>query len=221
MRQSHEVTTKYVYPQITQIDLANLCNLWIRICYAQLSMQPTDRELLIACREGDESAWEVLVDRYQRLIYAIPRRAGLNEDQASEVFQEVFATLLQKLNDITDPDRLHAWLVTTARRKTWRLMSKERLLRSVTDEERDEELIAVVDIALLPDETLVRLEEQHRIRTALLALDERCQKLLTLLYYQPDPPSYAEIAEAFGTSEGSIGPTRARCLKKMLQLLRK
>jgi len=183
-------------------------------------MQPTDRELLIACREGDESAWEVLVERYQRLIYAIPRRAGLNEDQASEVFQEVFATLLQKLNDITEPDRLHAWLVTTARRKTWRLMSKERLLRPSTDEERDEELTAVVDNAPLPDETLVRLEEQHRIRTALLALDERCQKLLTLLYYRPEPPSYAEIAEAFGTSEGSIGPTRARCLKKMLQLLK-
>jgi RNA polymerase sigma factor (sigma-70 family) len=184
-------------------------------------MQPTDRELLIACREGDESAWEVLVERYQRLIYAIPRRAGLNEDQASEVFQEVFSTLLQKLNDITEPDRLHAWLVTTARRKTWRLMSKERRLRPSTDEERDEELTAVVDNAPLPDETLVRLEEQHRIRTALLALDERCQKLLTLLYYRPDPPSYAEIAEAFGTSEGSIGPTRARCLKKMLQLLKR
>ena len=183
-------------------------------------MQPTDRELLIACREGDESAWEVLVERYQQLIYAIPRRAGLNEDQASEVFQEVFATLLQKLNDITEPDRLHAWLVTTARRKTWRLMSKERLLRPSTDEERDEKLTAVVDNAPLPDETLVRLEEQHRIRTALLALDERCQKLLTLLYYRPEPPSYAEIAEAFGTSEGSIGPTRARCLKKMLQLLK-
>src|SRR6185503_14021495 len=110
-------------------------------------MQPTDRVLLKACREGDESAWEVLVERYQRLIYAIPRRAGLNEDQASEVFQEVFTTLLQKLNDITDPDRLHAWLVTTARRKTWRLLSKERLLRTgnTDDEERDEELAAVVD----------------------------------------------------------------------------
>ncbi|HKU72594.1 MAG TPA: sigma-70 family RNA polymerase sigma factor [Pyrinomonadaceae bacterium] len=181
-------------------------------------MQPTDRELLKACREGDESSWEVLVDRYQRLIYAIPRRAGLNEDQAGEVFQEVFATLLQKLNDITDPDRLHAWLVTTARRKTWRLMSKDRMLRP-GDEEREEELAAVVDNAPLPDEVLMRLEEQHRIRTALLALDERCQKLLTLLYYRPEPPSYAEIAAAFGTSEGSIGPTRARCLKKMLQLL--
>ena len=76
-------------------------------------MPRTDRELLMACREGDESSWEALVDRYQRLIYAIPRRAGLSEDQAGEVFQEVFATLLKKLNDITDPDRLHAWLVTT------------------------------------------------------------------------------------------------------------
>src|ERR1044071_4993326 len=112
-------------------------------------MQPTDRELLNACRVGDESAWEVLVDRYQRLIYAIPRRAGLNEDQASEVFQEVFATLLQKLDDITDPDRLHAWLVTTARRKTWRLMTKERLLHPANrgDEEHDDELASVVDDA--------------------------------------------------------------------------
>lgn len=184
-------------------------------------MQPTDRELLIACREGDESSWQALVDRYQRLIYAIPRRAGLSEDQAGDVFQEVFATLLQKLNDITDPDRLHAWLVTTARRKTWRLISKERLRRPgvADDEESDDESAAVVDNAPLPDETLVRLEEQHRIRAALMALDERCQKLLSLLYYRPEPPSYAEIATAFGTSEGSIGPTRARCLKKMLQLL--
>ena len=188
--------------------------------YAHLHMPRTDRELLMACREGDESSWEALVDRYQRLIYAIPRRAGLSEDQAGEVFQEVFATLLKKLNDITDPDRLHAWLVTTTRRKTWRLISKERLLHSGSrNEELEADLTAVVDNAPLPDEALVRLEEQHRIRAALSLLDERCQKLLTLLYYRPDPPSYAEIAEDFGIPEGSIGPTRARCLKKMLHLL--
>ena len=215
VRQSREAGKKYVYQQTDLI----ICVICVICGY----MQPTDRELLTACRGGDESSWEVLVERYQRLIYAIPRRAGLNEDQAAEVFQEVFATLLQKLDDITDPDRLHAWLVTTARRKTWRLMSKERLLHPANtgDEERDEELTSVVDNAPLPDETLVRLEEQHRIRAALLSLDERCQKLLSLLYYRPEPPSYAEIAAAFGTSEGSIGPTRARCLKKMLQLLEK
>ena len=187
-------------------------------------MRRTDKELLIACRNGDESSWEALVDRYQRLIYTIPRRAGLDQDQASEVFQDVFVTLLEKIDDINDPDRLHAWLVTAARRKTWRLLMKERSLRGVelSDEENDGEngLPVIVDSKPLPDEVLLQIEEQHRVRTAVSELDERCQKLLTLLYYEPEPPSYAEIAEAFGTSEGSIGPTRARCLKKLLRLLK-
>jgi RNA polymerase sigma factor (sigma-70 family) len=187
-------------------------------------MRPTDKELLIACRHGDESSWEELVDRYQRLVYTIPRRAGLTEDQASEVFQEVFVTLFEKMNEINEPDRLHAWLVTTARRKTWRLLSKERARHrgQTGDAGADEAALAgIIDEAPLPDETLVRLEQQHRIRAAVASLDERCQKLLTMLYYRPEPAPYSEIAAAFDTSEGSIGPTRARCLKKLLQLLEK
>jgi RNA polymerase sigma factor (sigma-70 family) len=182
-----------------------------------IDMQPTDKELLISCRRGDESSWKALVDRYQRLIYAIPRRAGLNEDQAGDVFQDVFVTLFEKLNEINEPDRLHAWLVTTARRKTWRLLSKERSLQGTRtgDADAGEEALAVVDEALLPDETLVRLEDQHRIRTALADLDPRCRQLLTMLYYEPEPLPYSAIAAAVGTPEGSIGPTRARCLKKL------
>jgi len=181
-------------------------------------MQATDKELVMSCRQGNESSWQALVDRYQRLVYAVPRRAGLNEDQAGEVFQEVFVTLFEKMNEINEPDRLHAWLVTTARRKTWRLLSKERSRQSLQTSEDDEALV-VVDDSPLPDETLVRLEEQHRIRTALAGLDERCQQLLTMLYYQTETPPYSEIAAILGTPEGSIGPTRARCLKKLLKFL--
>src|SRR4026208_1249430 len=115
-------------------------------------MQPTDKELLISCRRGDESSWQALVDRYQRLIYAIPRRAGLNEEQAGEVFQEVFVTLFEKMNEINEPDRLHAWVVATARRKTWRLFSKERSRQSLQTGDDDGALV-VVDDSPLPDET--------------------------------------------------------------------
>src|SRR5678816_1216368 len=111
-------------------------------------MRRTDKELIIACRNGDETSWEALVDRYQRLIYTIPRRAGLNQDQASDVFQDVFVTLLEKIDDINEPDRLHAWLVTAARRKTWRLVAKERSLKGIDSEpedEGDDELAAIVD----------------------------------------------------------------------------
>ncbi len=188
-------------------------------------MEPTDKQLLLSCRRGDESAWEALVNRYQRLMYTIPRRAGLDDDQAAEVFQDVFTTLFQKLNDIDDPDRLHAWLVTTAKQKTWRLISKARLtgqMHSSGDEDGDgEELARVPDDAPLPDETLLKLERQHEVRTALGSLEERCRKLLMMLFYEPETPSYSEIAMSLKISEGSIGPTRARCLQKMLRLLDK
>ena len=71
----------------------------------------------------------------------------------------------------------------------------------------------------MPGEELIRLEEQHKVRTAVAALDQRCRQLLTLLFYRPEPASYTEIAASLGTSEGSIGPTRARCLQKVRRLL--
>lgn len=187
-------------------------------------MEQRDEELLLACRRGDAAAWEALVNRFQRLIYAIPRRAGLDEDGAAEVFQEVFTTLFEKLDDIEQPDRLQAWLVTTARRKTWRYITRDRFTRrnyGGEDDDGDAELNAVPDDAPLPDEALIQLEEQHRVRSSLNDLDERCRKLLTLLFYRDDTPSYAEIATETGTREGSIGPTRARCLQKLMRLLEK
>jgi RNA polymerase sigma factor (sigma-70 family) len=183
----------------------------------------SDLELVLACRRGDQLAWEKLIRRYQRLIYAIPLRAGLDEDQAADIFQDVFTTLFQKLDDLEEPEKLHAWLVTTTRRKTWRLISQTHTTpRPASDMDlHEDEAFAIRDERPLPDEELLILEEQHRIRTAVSLLDERCRTLLQLLFYRGEPPSYAEIAESLGIPEGSIGPTRARCLAKLLRILDK
>jgi RNA polymerase sigma factor (sigma-70 family) len=185
-------------------------------------MDESDLQLVSACRLGDQLAWEKLVRRYQRLIYAIPRRAGLSEDQAAEIFQDVFTTLFEKLNDIEEPDRLQAWLVTTTRRRTLRTISRmPARLRSDSDDEETSSAESMRDESPLPDEQLLILEEQHRIRMAVSQLDERCQILVELLFYQREPPTYAEVAKVLGVPEGSIGPTRARCLGKLLRILTK
>ena len=184
-------------------------------------MTDSDLELVFACRRGDQLAWEKLIRRYQRLIYTIPLRAGLDEDHAAEIFQDVFTTLFQKLNDIEEPEKLHAWLVTTARRKTWRTISKAHGGTPTNLDLTPAEAERIRDETPLPDEQLVILEEQHQIRTALSSLDERCRRLLQMLFYRREPPSYADIAASLGIPEGSIGPTRARCLGKLLQILKK
>lgn len=182
-------------------------------------MQPSDTELVLACRRGDEPAWEQLVGRYKRLVYAIPRRAGLDEDLAAEVFQRVFIKLLSNIDRIAQPERISAWLVTTARRETWLLGRREQAATSALRIGGDEEEIPLVDDAPLPDELLVRLEEQHTLRAAIGALGERCRGLLMLLFYHPDAPRYTEIAATLGIKPGSIGQIRARCLHRLLGVL--
>jgi RNA polymerase sigma factor (sigma-70 family) len=186
-------------------------------------MEDSDLQLVLDCRRGDQLAWEKLIHRYQRLIYTIPLRAGLDEDQAAEIFQDVFTTFFQKLNEIEEPEKLQAWLVTTARRKTLRAIAKAQIRKRSTaanSGDRPHEAAPLLDEAPLPDEQLLILEEQHRIRMALSLLDERCRTLLEKLFYLPEPPSYAEIAAALGIPEGSVGPTRARCLAKLLRILK-
>jgi RNA polymerase sigma factor (sigma-70 family) len=179
-------------------------------------MERDDADLVRACRAGDPDAWEVLVRRYQRLIYHIPRRAGLDEDLAAEVFQRVFTILVEKLDSLAQPERIRSWLVTTARRECWAINRRERQTLSLPQPSQEgDDGLELVDPGLLPGEALERIERQHQIRQAMAALDDRCRQLLSMLFFQAEPPPYAEIAAALGTSAGSIGPTRARCLEKL------
>ncbi|NJK78745.1 MAG: sigma-70 family RNA polymerase sigma factor [Chloroflexaceae bacterium] len=183
-------------------------------------MEPSDAALVAACRRGDATAWETLLLRYQRLIYSIPRRAGLNEDQAAEVFQHTFTTMFEHLERFEHPERIGSWLATVARREAWRLSRRERVITPLaTGYNEDDEQPELPDNGPLPDEVLLQLEQQHLIRQSVEALDERCRTLLVLLFYQSEPPSYVEIASTLGISIGSIGPTRARCLQKLRQAL--
>ncbi len=183
-------------------------------------MQPTDEALVLACRKGDQAAWEVLIARYQRLIYSIPRRAGLDENTCADVFQQVFATLVQHLDHIERPERIAAWLATTARRESWRVSRIARSAQSLSNHDSQPNYEDnLPDEAPLPEEQFLRSETQQQVHEAVGMLDERCSVLLTLLFYRDDPPPYSEIAQMLGTSEGSIGPTRARCLQKLRRLL--
>lgn len=186
------------------------------------SLGKSDAELVKACRRGDESAWNALVDRYQRLIFTIPRRAGLSEEQASDILQEVFLTLFEKLDDIEQPDKIRSWIVTTAKFKTWGLIRSEKGFYSPeTEEEMEQEMASLPDKSPLADELLIELEQQHLIRSALKEIEQRCRKILSMIYLRDTAATYSEVAEEIGVGETSISPMRARCLKKLAKILTK
>jgi RNA polymerase sigma factor (sigma-70 family) len=181
-----------------------------------------DAKLVARCRAGDAAAWEVLVRRYQRLVYTVARRAGLDEHAAADVFQAVFGRLFEQLGQLRQPERLQAWIVTSAKREALALLRRQARtvpLDAGADGDGDgggDGAEAVADDGPLPEDLLGDLQLLHRLRLALDRLDERCRRLLTLLFADDDERlPYEQVSHQLELPVGSIGPTRARCLGKL------
>lgn len=182
-----------------------------------------DASLVARCRQGDASAWAALVRRYQRLVYAIVLRTGLDEHTAADVFQTVFARLLSHLPSLAQPDRLQAWIVTTAKREALRVRHLAQRTVSMTrpdDSEDDAFEDSQADDSPLAEQALSDMQQLNLLRNALDRLDSRCRDLLLLVFRDDDEHlPYDEVARRLSVPLGSIGPTRSRCLAKLRRLV--
>lgn len=177
-----------------------------------------DEELVVACRTGDDKAWDVLVERYERLVYTVPARYGLTPSEIDDVFQSVWLSLLKNLEKLREPDRISAWLVTTARRECWERRRGADYERTVTTD-LDTLLMDREGNELPPEEVVATYRQYQTLEQGMENLGDRCRRLLQLLYYDTSVPSYADVAEIMDMPIGSIGPMRARCLKKLRGIL--
>ena len=181
-----------------------------------------DQELIALCLDGDHSAWEALIARYQRLIYSIPVRSRLSADDAADIFQSVCLKLYEKLSTLRDSEKISSWLITITTREVWRVSARNRRESVMAGSENDDEqdgFSQIADTSPIADEQRQALEEQQIVRQSVAALPERCRDLLTMLFYEKDELSYADIARRMKMPVPSVGPTRARCLDKLKKLL--
>ncbi len=159
---------------------------------------------------GDEDAWEELISRFERVVWSVTYGFSFDDATRHDVFQLTWLRLLDNADRIREPERLAGWLATTARRECLAIVrSASRLVP--TDQVSEAEIVL--------DESSDRLIRDERVAAVAEALGEigaRCQQLLGLLTLDP-PMAYTEIAEVMDMPIGAIGPTRARCLDKLLR----
>lgn len=174
-------------------------------------MSNPDPQLIKRCQQGDAAAWRTLVDRYAGLVMSIARRSGLPADVCEDVAQLVFAEFARQLGHIRAEERLAGWFGVVTRRESWR--ARQRVQRRAAREtalesEPADEPPAIED-----------LETKVAVRAAVRQLGPPCQALIELLFFSDPEPSYADVSQKLGMAPGSIGPTRRRCLAKLMQLL--
>jgi RNA polymerase sigma factor (sigma-70 family) len=169
-------------------------------------------DLVTRARNGDQQAWNALVEQYAPLIWSICRRYRLAGAGADDVGQSVWLHLVDHLGNLRDPAALAGWLATTTRREC---------LRVLRTAQRPPAAASVIDAENIPDQhtgiaeqELLRAERHAALREALKHLPARCQQLIALLTEDPPMP-YDQISARLGIPVGSIGPTRSRCLAKL------
>jgi RNA polymerase sigma factor (sigma-70 family) len=164
-------------------------------------------ELVAAAAEGDQVAWDGLVDRFNGLVWSVARAHRLSPVDAADVVQTTWLRLVEHLGRLQEPERVGAWLATTARRECLRVLRHSA--RQVVTEELPEQVSTEP-----PDAALLAEERDRALWQAFGGLSERCQTLLRILVAEP-PPSYDEVSAALDMPIGSIGPTRQRCLERL------
>src|SRR3954465_13111666 len=167
-------------------------------------------ELVRAAATGDQAAWNGLVARYNGLVWSVARSHRLPMADASAVVQTTWLRLVEHLGRLQEPERVGAWLATTARREALRALrqsARQVLTEDVPETPADAHLGAA----------LLTAERDQALWQAFGGLSERCQTLLRILVADP-PPSYDEIGAALDMPIGSIGPTRPRGLDRLRSL---
>ena len=179
----------------------------------------SDGDLIRRCREGSAGAWHQLLNRYERLVYSIPLRYGLSRDDAADIAQITFTILIQSLDGLSEDSHLGPWLATVARRHTWRLLEHNRRESASKRLEGTDIAESAVLLGKSDADSIEHWELTEWLDAGLSKISESCRKLLLALYFQPEHPSYAEVAKRLDMPVGSIGPSRARCMKRLKQML--
>ncbi|GAA2625963.1 sigma-70 family RNA polymerase sigma factor [Dactylosporangium fulvum] len=176
--------------------------------------EPDNAHVLRAAADGDQKAWESIVDRYANLVWSVARSFQLGQSDAADVSQATWLRLVEHIDDVRDADKLGSWLATTARREAIALLRKGgRDVPAGAAADFVEHLGVQVgfDAADEPDAGVLRDERDAALWHEFRALSGQCQQLLRVLIADPQP-SYAEVSAALDVPIGSIGPTRQRCL---------
>jgi len=171
--------------------------------------------LVSAAAEGSSDAWRVLVGRFSNMVLSIARSCRLNDADVSEVHQVTWLRMVENIGRIEQPERIGAWLATTAKRESLRVVRKKRRVTLDHDGllQRADTKAKPVDAGPIEEVGLLA------VRAAFELLPPHCKRLLGLMSGD-EPPSYKEISQALSMPIGSIGPTRGRCLDHLRRILR-
>ena len=174
-------------------------------------------ELIIKCQEGERQALEVLVKRYQKIVFSILYQLAPDWHDLADLAQEVFIRVYRHIGSLRNPKTFKAWLNQNTINLFYdELRQRPRKISTISldrfSDDEDEPIKEFPDLSQGPDEIVLNQELSSFIRKAMDELPEQFRVVIVLRELQG--LSYEEIAESLdcelGTVKSRIARARAR-----------
>ena len=179
-----------------------------------------EQKLIALAQQGDQSAFEQLLDRYQKPVYHQALRLVGNPEDAADVTQEVFLKVWKHLPSFRGESSFATWLYKLTDNTALDLIRREKKRRgdsSLDDEENP--VLSPVDPAPTPQQTVERQELQQAVAEGLRQLSEEHRRILVMR--EINGLSYEEIGEILGLSPGTVKSRLARARISLAKFLQK
>jgi RNA polymerase sigma-70 factor (ECF subfamily) len=170
----------------------------------------TDAELLKRYREGDETAFREIVERYKNSLYAFLRRFLNRQDLVEDVFQETFLQLFASRDSFDTSRPLRPWLFTIAANKAKDALRKMQRHSSMSigaiadsgDVSVDDVINILTSYKITPADEVTMEETARRVRAIVADMPENLRGILILAYFEQF--SYKHMAEILSIPIGTV-----------------
>ena len=176
-------------------------------------MSETDTALVRRARDGDRTAFEELVRRTSRLVFARLYLDTGNASRAEDLLQETLLSAYRSLPRLADVNGFRLWLLTIAHNVLIDAARRESRQKRAAPGWADTPLTAVPANGPSPDEHAEREETRQRVLSVLRSLPEEYRLPLTLRYLTG--ADYETIGQQLGLTNGSLRGLLHRGLKML------
>jgi RNA polymerase sigma-70 factor (ECF subfamily) len=176
-------------------------------------MSETETALVLRARDGDRAAFEELVRRTSRLVFARLYLDTGNPDRAEDLLQETLLLAFRSVGRLADPAGFRPWLLAIAHNTLIDAARRDARRKRAVPADADTPADAVPAPGPAPDEAAGREETRHRVLAALRTLPDEYRLPLAMRYLTG--ADYETIGEQLGLTNGSLRGYLHRGLKML------
>ena len=182
-----------------------------------LNAQSDDKDLIAQFRDEHtkNSAFSLILQKYQKKVYWHVRRIVIDHDDADDVVQNTFIKVWENLGNFREDSKLYTWLFRVATNEALLFLSKKRSKYMVSMDDVDTELSETLQSGSYFNGN----EAELKLQTAILTLPKKQRLVFNMKYY--DALKYDEMEEILGTSVGSLKASYHHAVKKIEEFLKK